>query len=82
MTGLGQVSARSPEVIEFRGEGGVRLVADAVGPHDGPPVLLLRGGGQTRHAWTETAATLAEEGWRGPQSSRARSGCGCPKSQP
>jgi pimeloyl-ACP methyl ester carboxylesterase len=29
----------------------------------GRPVLLLHGGGQTRHAWTRTARRLAEAGW-------------------
>jgi len=43
---------------------GVELVADFVGPTNGPPVLLLHGGGQTRHAWRRTAAALAEAGWR------------------
>jgi pimeloyl-ACP methyl ester carboxylesterase len=29
----------------------------------GRPVLLLHGGGQTRHAWARTARRLAEAGW-------------------
>ena len=43
---------------------GVQLTADARGPEDGPPVLLLHGGGQTRHAWANTASELAKDGWR------------------
>lgn len=43
---------------------GLELVADASGPEDGPPVLLLHGGGQTRHAWGKTAQTLADRGFR------------------
>jgi pimeloyl-ACP methyl ester carboxylesterase len=59
-----QAPALKRETLHFRVEEGVRLVADAVGPPDGAPVLLLHGGGQTRHAWTETAENLARLGWR------------------
>lgn len=40
------------------------LVADAFGPAAGPKVLLLHGGGQTRHAWGNAARALAAQGWR------------------
>ncbi len=43
---------------------GLTLVGHLWGPDDGPPVLLLHGGGQTRHAWHGTAAVLARHGWR------------------
>jgi pimeloyl-ACP methyl ester carboxylesterase len=46
----------------FRGAGGNRLAADVFGDV-GRPVLLLHGGGQTRHAWRRTAVTLARVGW-------------------
>ena len=46
----------------FAGTEGNRLVADVFGER-GSPVLLLHGGGQTRHAWRKTAAALAREGW-------------------
>jgi pimeloyl-ACP methyl ester carboxylesterase len=39
------------------------LAGDAYGDADAPPVLLLHGGGQTRHAWGGTAATLADAGF-------------------
>jgi len=39
------------------------LAADAWGDPSDRPVLLLHGGGQTRHAWGGTAAALAREGW-------------------
>jgi len=42
----------------------VALVGDADGPDDGAPVLLLHGGGQTRHAWGSAAAALAKNGLR------------------
>lgn len=35
------------------------LAADVAGPRWGPPVLLLHGGGQTRHAWGDTWTILA-----------------------
>jgi pimeloyl-ACP methyl ester carboxylesterase len=43
----------------------VTLVADAYGDPDpaGTPVVLLHGGGQTRHSWGNTAARLAGSGW-------------------
>lgn len=53
----------SRETTRFNGLGGV-LVADVCGPPGAPTVLLLHGGGQTRHAWGTTAESLALEGWR------------------
>lgn len=52
------------ERLELETAPGLRIVADVRGPADGPPVLLLHGGGQTRHAWHGTAAVLARAGWR------------------
>jgi pimeloyl-ACP methyl ester carboxylesterase len=52
------------ETLTFRGAGGIRLAADAVGDDGAPPAVLLHGGGQTRHAWGTTASVLAEHGWR------------------
>jgi pimeloyl-ACP methyl ester carboxylesterase len=46
----------------FSGAQGNRLVASEMGPR-GRPVLLLHGGGQTRHAWARTARVLAGRGW-------------------
>lgn len=49
--------------IHCEGANGVRLVADAYGDPAAPPVLLLHGGGQTRHSWGGTATALAAEGF-------------------
>jgi pimeloyl-ACP methyl ester carboxylesterase len=48
--------------VEFRGEAGARLVGDAHGDATNPPVILLHGGGQTRHAWGDTARALGAAG--------------------
>ena len=47
------------ERLELIGANGVTLVADAWGDPSHPPVLLLHGGGQTRHSWGGTAEVLA-----------------------
>jgi hypothetical protein len=52
------------EQIEFTGANGLRLAADAAGPADGLPVLLMHGGGQTRNAWGRALQDLGAQGWR------------------
>jgi pimeloyl-ACP methyl ester carboxylesterase len=52
-----------PTTITCRGANGVELVADVYGDPAHPAVLLLHGGGQTRHSWGGTAATLAAAGF-------------------
>lgn len=49
--------------LELTGANGLRLAAEAAGDSDWPPVLLLHGGGQTRHAWARTVRRLAEAGY-------------------
>ncbi|MDF1610026.1 alpha/beta hydrolase [Hoeflea sp. YIM 152468] len=52
---------------EFSGAAGNRLVADDHGPRGdvrANPVLLLHGGGQTRHAWGGAARRIADAGHR------------------
>jgi len=48
----------------FVGRDGNRIAADAAGDPAAPPVVLLHGGGQTRHSWGTTLATLADKDWR------------------
>ncbi|WP_426571385.1 alpha/beta fold hydrolase [Aquihabitans sp. McL0605] len=52
------------ELVRLPGAGGITLAADLGGPVDGPTVVLLHGGGQTRHSWAGTWRVLAESGWR------------------
>jgi non-heme chloroperoxidase len=49
--------------VEYVGQGGLRLVGDAYGDPGNPPVVLLHGGGQTRHAWGGTGEALALAGF-------------------
>lgn len=48
------------EAFTYTGDG-VELVGTRIG--DGPTVLLLHGGGQTRHSWDQTARRLAANGY-------------------
>ncbi|WP_051637091.1 alpha/beta fold hydrolase [Rhodococcus sp. UNC363MFTsu5.1] len=54
------------ETIEFRGGAGT-IAADRWTSDDGlagrGAVLMLHGGGQTRHSWNRAAATLSRDGW-------------------
>ncbi len=52
-----------PQRVTYSGHTGLRIIGDAWGSTDAPPVLLLHGGGQTRHAWGGTARALAQQGW-------------------
>jgi pimeloyl-ACP methyl ester carboxylesterase len=51
----------APAKAIFTGASGNGLIADVFG-EKGPAVLLLHGGGQTRHAWRRTAERLAQAG--------------------
>lgn len=67
LTTLGRSASSSPTEtgrnIQFHGKGGLVLSATRFGDPKSPQVLLLHGGGQTRHAWTHTAALLARAGY-------------------
>ncbi len=49
------------KTVELHGTRGLRLAADVAGDPTRPSVLLLHGGGQTRHAWRRTLDALAGE---------------------
>jgi pimeloyl-ACP methyl ester carboxylesterase len=49
--------------IDLTGRDGNVLAADVSGPEGGPTVVLLHGGGQTRHSWGTTLSALARLGW-------------------
>jgi len=59
------VSAQSgPERLHVATAAGITLAGERFGaPNNLPPVLLLHGGGQTRHSWTGTAMRLAARGY-------------------
>lgn len=48
----------------FTGPAGNRLAADVSGPEGAPLVILLHGGGQTRHSWARAHQVLAAKGYR------------------
>jgi pimeloyl-ACP methyl ester carboxylesterase len=54
---------RSPERLEIPASG-LRLIADAQGPIDGPAILFLHGSGQTRHSWDRALGEAAIRGYR------------------
>jgi len=59
----GVVATAEFREVDIRGRDGLRLRADVAGTPGSPGVLLLHGGGQTRHSWGTTAQALASAGW-------------------
>jgi pimeloyl-ACP methyl ester carboxylesterase len=55
--------SQQPTELRLHGRHGNQLHADTFGPSDGPPIIFVHGGGQTRHSWHATARTLAGLGW-------------------
>lgn len=49
--------------VTFESDDGLVLRGEKWGPDASSPVLLLHGGGQSRHAWKSTAARLAAAGY-------------------
>lgn len=52
-----------PVELRFLTDDHIELAAHAWGQPEHPPVILLHGGGQTRHAWKNTARVLAAQGF-------------------
>ena len=49
--------------MKFKVSSGLNIEATAIGNSDDPLVVLLHGGGQTRHAWGGTSERLAKAGF-------------------
>ena len=49
--------------MKFKVSSGLNIEATALGNPDDPLVILLHGGGQTRHAWGGTAEKLSQAGF-------------------
>ena len=49
--------------MKFEGKDGLNIVADSWGSDSDPLVILLHGGGQTRHAWGESGELLSSSGF-------------------
>jgi pimeloyl-ACP methyl ester carboxylesterase len=49
--------------LELRARDGVRLAVDCRGDVHDPALVFAHGFGQTRHAWADTAAAFARQGW-------------------
>ena len=49
--------------VSFTSKDGLKLAGEFCGDPKNPPVLLLHGGGQTRHAWKKTQTALASAGF-------------------
>ena len=51
------------ETKRFQIGAGIQIEADFWGDLNDNTVILLHGGGQTRHSWGSTASDIAEKGW-------------------
>ncbi|WP_297837676.1 alpha/beta hydrolase [Pseudomonas sp.] len=54
----------SMQTIQYTGYSDLTLVADIGGDKHNPPVILLHGGGQTRHSWRRLGRTLIDSGYQ------------------
>ena len=49
--------------MKFKVSSGLNIAASSWGLESDPLVVLLHGGGQTRHAWGETGEKLSKSGF-------------------
>ena len=59
-----QAADKIAKICCFRSPDGVQLIADELGSDRAPVVILLHGGGQTRHSWSGAMHALAARGYR------------------
>lgn len=57
------MSSLSRQLLHFPMADHLTLVGEGWGNPQAPLVVLLHGGGQTRHSWGDTARQFAERGW-------------------
>jgi pimeloyl-ACP methyl ester carboxylesterase len=57
------MNAGRTQPLSVETDEGIRLIGEMRGTGESPLVMLLHGGGQTRHAWSATAARLLGEGF-------------------
>lgn len=57
------MNAATFEIRRYTGAKGVTLVADVGGDPAAPPVILMHGGGQTRHSWGGAMRELVRHGY-------------------
>jgi pimeloyl-ACP methyl ester carboxylesterase len=63
--GAGVGTLPAVTTTELTGRDGNRLATDVAGDASGRAVVLLHGGGQTRHSWGTTLTILGDRGWHG-----------------
>lgn len=59
---MGVASTRNTEMLRTRG--GLSLAVERTGVPGRPTIVLLHGGGQTRHSWGTAAGAFADEGYQ------------------
>ncbi|MES2796224.1 MAG: alpha/beta fold hydrolase, partial [Bacteroidota bacterium] len=58
-----KADATPKKTLKFELNENFFIQGDAFGTENNPSVILLHGGGQTRHSWGETALDFAKNGW-------------------
>jgi pimeloyl-ACP methyl ester carboxylesterase len=63
MPKLNAASAIASKIEPVAASDGVHLCVESFGRSDGSSLVFAHGFGQTRHAWSASAAALSEDGW-------------------